>query len=146
MKQGFLWFYLLKWKVVHIPLISSTVFLGIMLTATIDLFKIVNWIVMVETIQRVKFSRKDTICGKTQPVNMHPLFLFWKHGSVWDHVKKWGLKYRMQKIASGLEKVGLCERLREFFFCYLKSEEAAWPLLFLIPAFYNFLAVTEFTL
>ena len=52
-------------------------------------------------------------------LDLHPLFLFWKHGLVWNPEKKCDPKYRVQKIRSGLEKVGLCERLR-YIFCYLK--------------------------
>ena len=37
----------------------------------------------------------------SRPVNLHPLFLFWKHGSVCDPVKKrckmWVAKSRVQK-------------------------------------------------
>ena len=33
-----------------------------------------------------------------RPVNLHPLFSFWKHGSVCDLEKKLGPKYGVQKI------------------------------------------------
>ena len=44
----------------------------------------------------------------TRPVNLHPLFLFWKHGLVWDPekmVQKWVAKSRVQKIGSLLLKM-----------------------------------------
>ena len=34
------------------------------------------------------------------PVNLHPLFLFWKHGSFYDPGKKSGPKYGVQKTGS----------------------------------------------
>ena len=37
-----------------------------------------------------------------RPVNLHPLFLFWKHGSVCDPEKKSGPKYGPKK--SSLQK------------------------------------------
>ena len=41
---------------------------------------------------------------RTCLVNLHPLFLFWKHGSVCDPEKKLGPKYGVQK--AGCKKTG----------------------------------------
>ena len=48
----------------------------------------------------------------TCPVNLHPIFLFGKHGLVCDPEKKYG----MQKAGSKKQR-----------HCYSKREEAAWP-------------------
>ena len=55
-----------------------------------------------------------------RPVNLHPLFLIWKHGSVCDPEKKSGPKHGVQK--TGCKKPG---------HCYSKRDEARLPLLFL---------------
>ena len=52
-----------------------------------------------------------------RPVNLHPLFLFWKHGSVCDPEKKSGPKYGMQK--AGCIKQGHCYSKREEARLYL---------------------------
>ena len=58
--------------------------------------------------------------GHKRPVNLHPLFLFWKHGSVCDPKKN-----QVQNM--DLKKVG-CKKQGH---CYSKREETRLPLLFL---------------
>ena len=58
-------------------------------------------------------------CDGTRPVRSAPIILFLKTWVGLNPEKKCDPKYRMQKIRSGLEKVGLCERLR-YIFRYLK--------------------------
>ena len=64
---------------------------------------------------------RSTINGRDSQsaVCLHPLFYFWKHGSVCDH-KKQGPENRVQKIGSGLEKKIGC-----WSFFVFKTGEAA---------------------
>ena len=55
----------------------------------------------------------------SRPVNLHPLFLFWKPGSVFDSEKTRHPDYFKKQ---GAKNQG---------HCYSKREEAAWSLLFL---------------
>ena len=75
-----------------------------------------------------------------RPVNLHPLFLFWKNGLVCDPEKKSGPKSGMQK--AGCKKQG---------HCYSKREEAAalfsfWIImtLFFAPCFLHPIFLTWF--
>ena len=58
----------------------------------------------------------DNIDEHSCPVNLHPLFLFWKHGSVCDTEKNQVQNMDLKK--AGSKKQG---------HCYSKREEAAWP-------------------
>ena len=53
-------------------------------------------------------------CDGTRPVRSAPIILVLKTWVGLNPEKKCDPKYRMQKIRSGLEKVGLCERLLYF--------------------------------
>ena len=69
------------------------------------------------------FSSKNTT-KSNRPVNLHPLFLFWKHGSVCDLEKN-----QIQNM--DLKKARWKNRVCYLFVWYSKREEARLSLLFL---------------
>ena len=89
---------------------------GILVFETLKCKIFIFWIVTRASASDFTVFEKRTL---NHPVNLLPLFLFRKHGSVCDPEKKLGPKY-------GVQNTGCKQR-----YCYSKREEAAWPLLFL---------------